>query len=155
MTAHQLPHGQTVSRAERLHLLVTTLQSSELMREDIGSLLKVGPSAVRKYVQDLDGVIEIARFVDGTSTFLGYPVYRLAMTLEQAEEYLASLATAPVARRSKPSMSALSVAARDPSRHFHILADDTHYAIRVSRSPVARDPLVAALFGPRAVEMRA
>jgi hypothetical protein len=32
-------------------------------------------------------------------------------------------------------------------RHFHILADDTHYAIRVNRSPVARDPLVAALFG--------
>jgi hypothetical protein len=33
-------------------------------------------------------------------------------------------------------------------RHFHILADDTHYAIRVNRSPVTRDPLVAALFGP-------
>jgi hypothetical protein len=32
-------------------------------------------------------------------------------------------------------------------RHFHIRADDTHYAIRVNRSPVARDPLVAALFG--------
>jgi hypothetical protein len=27
------------------------------------------------------------------------------------------------------------------------LADDTHYAIRVNRSPVMRDPLVAALFG--------
>ena len=32
-------------------------------------------------------------------------------------------------------------------RHFHILADDTHYAIRVNRGPVTRDPLVAALFG--------
>lgn len=148
-------HSKTVARIEGLRRLIVALQAREMMREDIGELLQVGVSGVRKYVSDLGAVIEVARFVDGNNRFPGYPVYRLAVSAEEAQAHLASLAAEPRARKPKPSMSALSVATRDPSRHFHILADDTNYAIRVSRAPVARDPLVAALFGPRAVEMRA
>lgn len=151
-----ITHRKTAQRTERLLALVAALQTSHMMREDIGELLQVGPSGVRKYIKDLGAAIEVDRYVDGTGKFIGFPVYRLAMTPEQAQAYLTGLAAAPEARRTRASASALSIAAKDPSRHFHILADDTHYAVRVSRSPVARDPLVAALFGPRGgMEMRA
>jgi hypothetical protein len=35
-------------------------------------------------------------------------------------------------------------------RRFHILGDDVKYAIRMEPTPVQRDPMVAALFGPAA-----
>ncbi|MEH6434321.1 ArsR family transcriptional regulator [Massilia sp. DD77] len=152
--ARHVTHGQTAARVERLRLLITTLQVRQLMRDEIGEILQVGPSGVRKYLKDLGSMIAIARYVDGTPTYRGDPVYCLAMTSEQIHAYLANLDAAPAARPGSQSMSALSRAALDPSRHFHIMKDDTHYAIRLSRAPIVRDPLVAALFGPRSVEVR-
>lgn len=152
----RVTHRQTALRTERLLLLVAALQTRQLMREDIGEILQVSPSGVRKYIKDLGAAIEVDHYVDGTAKFIGFPVYRLAMTQEEARAYLASLAAAPAARPVRASASALSVASQDPTRRFHILADDAHYAVRVNRSPVARDPLVAAFFGPRGgMELRA
>ena len=149
-------HRHTALRTERLLALVAAFQTRHLMREDIGEILKVGPSGVRKYIKDLGAAIEIECYVDGTDKFIGFPVYSLAISAEEAQAYVASLSAAPTALPVRASASALSMAAKDPSRHFHILADDTHYAVRVSRTPAMRDPLVAAFFGQRsAIEVRA
>jgi hypothetical protein len=153
-TCH-VTHGKTMERIERIRSLITAMQACELMREEIAGTLQLGPSGVRKYIADLraDGVIELARYADGTATFLGHPVYRLAMDSDGAAKYLAALAAGAIVRKvSKP---AAAVAMVGPGRHFHILADDTHYAIRVNRSPVSRDPLVAALFGASRMEAHA
>jgi len=148
-------HRHTAMRTERLLALIAAFQTRHLMREDIGEILKVGPSGVRKYIKDLGAAIEIERYVDGTAKFIGFPVFRLAMTAEEAQAYVAGLSAAPTALPVRASASALSMAAKDPSRHFHILADDTHYAVRLSRTPAMRDPLVAAFFGAGRMEARA
>lgn len=153
--SHHATHRQTAARIDRLLILVAALQARHLMREDIGGILQVGPSGVRKYIKDLGAAIEIDRYVDGNNRFIGFPVYRLAMTAEEAQAYLAGLASSPTKLPCRPSASALSIAAKDPSRHFHILADDTHYAIRLNRTPATRDPLVAAFFGAGRMEARA
>lgn len=152
--ARHVTPGQTAARADRLRALVIALQERQLMRDEIGELLQVGPSGVRKYVKDLGDKIEIARHVDGNEKFIGFPVYRLAMTPDQTQSYLATLAAAPAARQVKPANTALRLAARDPSRHFHLMLDDVYFAPRLHRKPVARDPLVAAFFGSSRMEAR-
>lgn len=135
-------HSRTTARLEKIRKLIAALQLGQLMREDIANLLQLSPSGVRKYIADLReaGVMEIARFVDGTATFLGYPEYRLTPDFSRVQDYLAALDAAPVCAR-KEKTSELVQAQRNPSRHFHILADDEHYAIRVSRAPAAPDPM--------------
>ncbi len=155
--AHHVTHGQTIQRMERLRTLVTALLAGDLVRGELADILQVGPSGVRKYVNDLcaAGVIELARYVDGTATFLGHPVYTLAITAEEAKEYLATLSADAPVRVGRPSKSALSIAVRDPGRHIHIMQDDAPFSIRVSGAPVARDWLVAAFFGAGQHEVRA
>lgn len=151
--ACHVTHGHTATRIERIRTLIVTLQARHLMPDEIGEILELGPSGVRKYVKDLGDKLAVARYVDPSPRSVGQPLYRLAMTPEATTEYLASLAAAPVAR-ARASISALGVAQRDPSRRFHILEDDTHYSVRVSRTPAARDPLVAAFFGAKTLEAR-
>ena len=91
----------------------------------------------------------MARYIESTPTYIGKAVYRIAPDPERIQAFLAAISQpkregAPT-RRERASAREQSMAAT--GRHFHILADDTHYAIRVHRAPVARDPLVAALFG--------
>lgn len=147
----------TTRRIERICNLVTTLLERDLARDEVATLLAVTPSGARKYVGDLRaaGVIESARYVGGTKTALGEPVYTLTMTAEKAREYLESLTTSAPARAAKQSKSAMSIASRDPSRRFHIMHDDAPFSIRVSRTPVARDWLVTAFFGAGRHEVRA
>lgn len=154
--ARNITPRHTAARVERLRNLITALLAGDVVREEMGDILQVGPSGVRKYLADLAGVVEVVRHVDATATCPGSPVYGLAIAPEAAQAYLVSLAANPCARAAKPSeRSALSIATRDPARRFHILADDTHYAIRVSRTPIMRDPLVTAFFGAGRHEVRA
>lgn len=147
---------QTSARIEKLRNLVNALMAGDLERDEIGQVAQVGPSGIRKYLTELGDKVEVARYVDPAPGFLGFPVYRLAITPAAARAYLASLDTAaPVPRPRKESTSAVAIAARNPTRHFHILADDAHYMVRVDRAPVRRDPLVAAFFGAGRHEVRA
>jgi hypothetical protein len=152
--AHHVTHGRTTERLEKIRKLVTALLTRQLMREDIAEILQMGPSGVRKYVADLRGVIGIARYVDGTATFLGYPVYCLAIAGCEAQDYLAKLSVQAPTSGRKGRVSELAIAERDPKRHIHIMRDDEYYQVRVSRSIPAPDPLVAALFGTSRMESR-
>jgi len=145
--ATKTPNVHTAARRENIRKLVVALQLGEMMRGDIAELLGMSPSGVRKYVKDLGAKIKIVRYVDPAPRTRGEPVFRLTIDDDQVEAYISSLASDPEPACTQPR-SRLALALRDPRRHFHILADDTHYAIRVSRALPARDPLVAHLFGP-------
>lgn len=138
--------GQTAARIENLRRLVVELLVRSMRREEVGDFLEMGPSGVRKYIKELGDRVSIVRTPDG-------PVYFIAMTLEQAQSYLKQLAAVPV---SRPTGRPKAIAERtlDSSRRIHIMKDDSHYSVRLHSAPAARDPLVAAFFGQRAVEVR-
>ena len=140
----------TQRRIENMQKLIGELSTHEMLADEIAWFLKFSPSGARKYIRDLReaGVIELARYIEGTATYLGKAVYQISPDPERVKAFLAAIVqpkregVAP--RKERPGLREQSMAG---TGHFHILADDTHYAIRVNRSPVARDPLVAALFG--------
>ncbi len=143
---------------ERVRSTSATQRRIENMQKLIGELadeiawfLKFSPSGARKYIRDLRdaGVIELARYIEGTATYLGKAVYQISPDPERVKAFLSAIVqpkregAAP--RKERPGLREQNMAGA--GRHFHILADDTHYAIRMNRTPVTRDPLVAALFG--------
>ena len=154
--ARHVTHRQTVQRMERLRTLVTELLIRDLPADELAWVLKLSPSGARKYIGDLTaaGVIALATPVGGAAPASGR-VYTLAVTPEQAQAYMAGLATAAPVRAARESKSALSIAAREAGRRFHIMQDDAPFSIRVNRAPVMRDPLVAAFFDAGRHEVRA
>ena len=141
----------TLRRIENMQKLIGELSMHEMLADEIAWFLKFSPSGARKYIRDLReaGVIELARYIEGTATYLGKAVYQLTPDPDRVKAFLAAIVQpkregAPP-RKERPGIREQSMAGA--GRHFHILADDTHYAIRVNRGPVQRDPLVAALFG--------
>lgn len=153
--ARHVTPRQTAARIEKMRNLVNALMAGELERDEIGQVLQVGPSGIRKYLAELGARVEVGRYIDPAPGFHGFPVYRLAITQGEAREFLASIEVGALPRPRKESTSALAIAARNPTRHFHILHDDAHYMVRVDRAPAMRDPLVAAFFGAGRHEVRA
>jgi hypothetical protein len=127
---------------------VAELMIRPLRRDEIGNLLQMGPSGVRKYLVDLGSRITTARIDSESMCFL-------AITTEQAQTYLAQLATTPVARPPGVPKRPSDIAKIGAGRLVHIMEDDVHYSVRLHSAAPARDPLVAALFGQRAAEVRA
>lgn len=148
----------TLRRIENMQKLIGELATHEMLADEIAWFLKFSPSGARKYIRDLRdaGVIELARYIEGTATYLGKAVYQLTPDPDRVRSFLAAIlqpkrdGASP--KKERPSLRDQSAAGS--GRHFHILADDTHYAIRVNRAPVQRDPLVAALFGSAPSRMR-
>jgi len=150
--SHSAFNGRTTARLASLRKLVEALAVREMTRSEIAKLLGIGESAARTYIADLREHLTILHCEALITWPLSPGVYRLTASPEAITAYLESMdaATARPARASS-----MEIAARDPRRHFHILGDDEHYAVRVSRAAPARDPMVAALFGPAPVAMGA
>ncbi|MES2127963.1 MAG: winged helix-turn-helix domain-containing protein [Pseudomonadota bacterium] len=141
----------TQRRIENMQKLIGELMTHEMLADEIAWFLKFSPSGARKYIRDLReaGVIELARYIEGTATYLGKAVYRISPDPERVQAFLAAIVQ-PKREGAPPRKERAGAREQNMAgagRHFHILADDTHYAIRVNRNPVGRDPLVAALFG--------
>jgi hypothetical protein len=145
--ARYVTHSNTAARIQKIRDLITTLQARQLRRDELGNILKVGPSGVRKYLSDLRDLVEVV--------FVGGEALCRLVAGAAVQAFLSSLATAAPARPVAPRQTPECIAAREPGRRFHILADDAHYPVRISREPAARDPLVAALFGAPAGGMEA
>ena len=149
--ARHVTPGRTAERMEKIRKLITALQEEGyLMRDEIGPMLGLGPSGVRKYLADLRDQVEV-------SEDRGHITVRLTMSSSQTEAFLKRLAATAPARPTGVAKTPERITAAEPGRHFHILADDTHHAIRIHRGPVVRDWAVAALFGagPARMEVRA
>jgi predicted transcriptional regulator len=145
--ARHVTPGRTAERMEKIRKLVTALQEGQLPHDQVGPMLELGPSGVRKYLMDLRGKVQLT--VDR-----GERVLRLAMTSDAARAYLDSLTPKAPTSGRKGRVSELALAERDPRRHIHIMQDDEYYQVRVSRSIPAPDPLVVALFGAGRMEAR-
>jgi predicted transcriptional regulator len=131
--------SRTAERVERVRKLITALRSGPLTRDEVGGLLSLSPPAVRKYMVDLNGVIE-------TFGEFGHPMCRLSDDSAKVDAYLAKLDEQAVSRPAKPRKCELSIAAQDPARHFHIMEDDVEFKVRVPKGIPAHHPLMAAFF---------
>lgn len=138
--ARHVVHSATAARIGRLRSLVLALQMGPLTRDDIGAILQLGPSGVRKYLAELQGKVVVAD--EG-----GMQVCRLALRADEVQAYLVDLAAGSLARPSVPTTR--ERAGREPSRRVHVLRGNERVAMRAGLDPVDRDPLVAALFGAR------
>jgi predicted transcriptional regulator len=151
--ARNVTPRHTKERLDRLRRLVMTLQDHQLMRDEIGELLEVSPSGVRKYLADLADKIAIVRYVDSTPRHIGHPVYRLTMSAEEVQAYLADLASKEPARpnqRHAPAAPQL-----DQARHIHIMKDDGDFRPRRLRGIPSHTALMVHFFGMAGIEARA
>lgn len=131
--------SRTAERIERVRLLITTLQAGPITRDDVGVLLSLGPSGVRKYMADLEGIVE-------SFGEFGRLKCRLVSDKDKVAHFLTTQNEIAASRPVKPRKCALTVAAQDPSRHFHIMQDDVEFAIRpISKIP-AHTPLMVHFF---------
>jgi hypothetical protein len=138
-------------RIENIQKLIGELSKREMQADEIATFLRYSPSGAGKYIRDLRdaGVIELARYVDGTITYIGKAIYALSSDSERVQTFLAALAQPKrrVIDHGSKRLPGLPEKSMCNGRQFHILADDTNYAIRVNSAPAQRDPLVAAFFG--------
>jgi hypothetical protein len=132
---------------ERLRVLVMALQIKPLTRDEMAGVLQMGPSGVRKYLVDLAGKYE---WVAGEEQ----DVCRLTIGEDETAALLANLAAAAPSKSARRTKTALSIAAQDPARHFHILQDDEHYSIRPVRGIPAPAPEMAYFYGMLRSEVR-
>ncbi|WP_338844478.1 ArsR family transcriptional regulator [Massilia sp. W12] len=142
-------------RIQNLLNLIEHFQTHEMILDEVAEFLGFTRSGAQKYVQTLRdaGVIELARHIEGNGTSQGKAVYRIGRDPEKINEFRTGLTQPKKAgagqnrRKAGAEHGMHGVPMAGEGRQFHILADDTHYAIRLHRAPVQRDPLVEAFFG--------
>jgi hypothetical protein len=139
--------SRTVERIERVRKLIAALQVSDMSRDEVGGLLAIGPSGVRKYMVDLGGIVE-------SVWIAGHLMCRLTRDAGKVASYLATLDAKSPARPIKPRPCAITLAAQDPARHFHIMEDDVEFKVRLQTRIPQHDPLLAHFFSFARVEAR-
>lgn len=140
--AHHVTHSYTAERIGRIEKLVAALQARPLARDEVGAILEVGPSGVRKYLVDLRGMYEV-------DTIVGEDFIRLTAGNEQTFAFLASLKVSTKARQVKKAPEI------DPSRHIHIMRDDAAFKVRAFAGIPAHVPMMAHFYGMAQVVQRA
>lgn len=147
-------------RRANIRRIIDALGIEPMMRDQVRALLAMSPSGARKYIKTLNvaGVMEINRYVGGTNYYLGEPEYVLSEDADLVARFLVELDTTP--SRSYPGSKHkqhLDAAHHATGRHFHIMSDDEHYPVRVSKEPPAADPLAlpAPFFAPPRQILRA
>lgn len=131
--------SRTVERIERVRTLIAALKVSELSRDEIAGLLGLSQAGVRKYMTDLTGIVESYGEV-------GQLICRLTSDIVKVANYLASLDALSPARPIKPRACAITIAAQDPARHFHIMGDDVDFPVRLQRRLPEHEPVMAHFF---------
>jgi hypothetical protein len=83
----------TQRRIENMQKLIGELSTHEMLADEIAWFLKFSPSGARKYIRDLReaGVIELARYIEGTATYLGKAVYQISPDPERVKAFLAAI----------------------------------------------------------------
>lgn len=133
---------RSASRDANLRRLVAELQTQPLNRDDIQSLFDCSATQVRNYIGAMGDLIkQISRGGRAQHT------YQITGNQKRIAAFLATLAEpvepkAPKAKRAEPLP--------DPSRHFHLLADDTPFRIKVYRGAPVHPPVHAAFWARRA-----
>lgn len=148
-----LRHRNTVAterRIDNFRRLLAELGSREMYFNEIMSLLQFSNSGTRKYITELREahVIVFVR-CDKGYPFVQRSTYRLSPNKEAVDAFLAII--------HKPNCERYKKKVRDDladgnKRTVHVMEDDAHFAVRLSKVTVRRDPLVEFLFGPAKVK---
>lgn len=142
----------TARRADNIREIVALMRNSLMTFAGIQEVLRMSPSGTRKYVREL--ITSDVIMIDHTDTIpriagkgAEQTVHYFRLTDDEAKiTRLMGMLSAPRTEKKKgdPRKPTLT---GDPSRHFHIMMDDTHYAVKPQSKLPAPDPLLAAFFG--------
>ena len=147
----------TERRVKQTKALIAEFATREMIVDEVCFLLGFSPSGARKYIKTLRnaGVIELARYIGGTASYIGKPSFQLSDDQGVVDAFIATLSEPRVAaQRSTVPPAAKDRKPEVPGRHLHIMGDDVPYSVRAWRGTPTRDPLVAAFFGPAGAEVR-
>jgi DNA-binding transcriptional ArsR family regulator len=143
----------TARRLANIRLLLAELSQREMNMDEIALLLNASASAVRNDIVELRraGIVHAVHVQQG-SYRSGKPSYRLSSNPELSRAFIDGIVNANAegdgnvvvrrGRADKPGQFTIG-----NGRRIHMFGDEVHYAVRVDRDPVRRDPLVTALFG--------
>lgn len=138
--------SSTKRRIARLNALLSELAARDISHLDVVRFFGCSLSAARNYMRELrDAAVVTLETSAERKTSIDHERYRLSPNARLVKDFMDAqyshriLAAGRLPRRDIPS----------GSRHFHILADDVKYAVKICNLPARRDPLVAALFGER------
>lgn len=137
--ARYVTPSRTAERIERVRTLINALKAGAMTRDEIGGMLAIGPSGVRKYMVDLNGIVESARIA-------GQSICRLTSDTAKVANHLASLDSLAPARPVKTRQCAVTIASQDPARHIHIMSDDVQFPVRLQRDLPKHEPVMAHFF---------
>lgn len=145
--------GQSEARIDKTKRLIAALQSTPMTRDEIGNFLQYSPSGVRKYLADFRAA-EILIVRDDLVDEDGQAVYGIVDDETTVAAFVAGLSKTRAGSGKRGRPTNLDIALGDKSRHIHVMADDTYYSVRLSRKPVAPDPLALPpnFFAPAAVQ---
>lgn len=148
-------HQPVSARVQKMQTLVSEMKNRAMSFNDIQRLLRFSDSGARNYVSMLNkcGILEVCGGGDAKGHNLRLVQFRVTADPEQLEKGFAALDESVKEAASKSNAAAKRRLGRDEAgneRRFHILADDETFTVKISRHKPARDPLVAALFGPAA-----
>lgn len=138
----------TQRRIERLKTLLSELAVRDLNHFDVARLFECSLSAARNYMRELrDAAVVILPTAAVGKSKLDEARYQLSPHVWLVQDFIDAKYYGSVLAAGRPQRCASASA----PRHFHILADDVKHAVKINNCPARRDPLVAALFGERAL----
>lgn len=135
----------TASRIEAMRRLTELLAIREMSKHEISDQMGISYSGCRNYIAALlgGGIIEISRREETKFGPFGQPVYRLIASQDQIEQFLKD-DVRPVGERPPRKLNS-------PGRSFHILADDSHFVVKVLHKLPVHEELHAAFWAGRVV----
>ncbi len=139
-------------RIQALTNLIAELSRRPMTVQQTADFLGMTHAGAKNYMRDLrtSGMIDAPDYRSG---HVGppAPIYHLTTNTACIAGYLAALqANEPPPSCRPVGTTLLAQCLQDPTRHLHVMVDDTHYQPPMHRVKPFRDCLVAALFGPTA-----
>jgi hypothetical protein len=152
----------TARRFENIHAIINKLREGEMTRVDIQALLKFSPSGARKYCREMisAGVMVISHIEEiKQHAVRGKDQQVQHFRLTDDEEIIANVLALIVKEsnnKEKVDKPKERVTTGDTSRHFHIMSDDTYYAVKVPHKKIpAHTELMAAFYGMGSAQVEA
>lgn len=135
---------------EKLHALVAELAVRNMGYGAAALFLACSSSAARNYMHELrDAGVIAAALIRQSAGCIDKMAFHLNPDPSLAQNFLATLDASRRVNKISTRGGGHQVDACANVRHFHIMRDDVEMSLKVSSTPVQRDPLVAALFGAR------
>lgn len=139
--------SRTQKRIDLLARLLAEFAKRDLSITEAAEIVQYTRSGARNFIRELRlaGLVQIGgEYAGGSSP---PATYHLIGTPAQVQAYVDTISGA-APRAPKPPSTLLERCLADPTRHLHVLRDDTYIKPVMHCFTPFRDGLVAALFGP-------